>query len=118
MRILFPHRTKIITPQKVIIVEGIFIFADAALRSLFDIKLFVDTDIDIRFIRRLKRDIKERGRTLDSVISQYLTTVRPMHSKFVEPTKKYANVVIDGNKERDGTFKLLIRKLKSLLVRK
>jgi len=84
----------IVYPRDVIIVEGILIFVEKELRELFDIKLYVDTDPDIRFIRRLKRDIEERGRTIDSVIKQYLETVRPMHIEFVEPTKRFADVII------------------------
>ncbi len=83
-----------IDPQRVIIVEGILIFAEKSLRELFDIKIFVDTDADIRFIRRLQRDIAERGRTTESVIRQYIGTVRPMHLEFVEPSKRYADVII------------------------
>jgi len=78
----------------VILVEGILIFTEPALRSLFDVKIFVDTDADIRFIRRLKRDIEERGRTTEMVVNQYLSTVRPMHLDFVEPSKRYADVII------------------------
>jgi len=85
---------KHITPQRVILVEGILIYVDKALRDLFDIKIFVDTDADIRFIRRLERDITERGRTTESVVQQYLKTVRPMHLDFVEPSKRYADVII------------------------
>ena len=84
----------VVYPRDVIIVEGILIFVEKGLRELFDIKLYVDTDPDIRFIRRLKRDIEERGRTIDSVIKQYLNTVRPMHIEFVEPTKRFADVII------------------------
>jgi len=80
--------------QPIILVEGILIFSDPDLRELFDIKIYVDTDADLRFIRRLQRDIKDRGRTAESVIQQYLTTVRPMHLKFVEPSKRYADVII------------------------
>lgn len=86
--------TETIAPQPIILVEGILIFAERELRHLFDVKIFVDTDADIRFIRRLKRDIEERGRTADTVIDQYLTSVRPMHLKFVEPSKRYADVII------------------------
>lgn len=85
---------KHIAPQRVILVEGILIYVDKALRDLFDIKIFVDTDADIRFIRRLERDITERGRTTESVVQQYLKTVRPMHLDFVEPSKRYADVII------------------------
>jgi uridine kinase len=86
--------TETVQPQPVILVEGILIFAEAELRDLFDIKIFVDTDADIRFIRRLLRDIEERQRSTDSVVQQYLDTVRPMHLKFVEPSKRYADVII------------------------
>ena len=88
-----------ITPSKVIIVEGILIFENQQLRDLMDIKIFVDTDADIRICRRIKRDVNKRGRTLESVIAQYQTTVKPMHEKYVEPSKKYANlVVLEGGK--------------------
>ena len=88
-----------IVPRKVIIVEGILIFADEALRDLMDIKIFVDTDADVRLCRRINRDVNKRGRTLESVLTQYQTTVKPMHEKYVEPSKKYANlVVLEGGK--------------------
>lgn len=86
--------TKLVEPRKVILVEGILIFAEKALREEFDIRIFVDTDPDIRFIRRLRRDLAERGRTVESVINQYLATVRPMHLEFVEPSKRWADVII------------------------
>lgn len=86
--------TVLVRPQPIILVEGILIFGERELRNLLDIKIFVDTDADIRFIRRLKRDIEERGRSAESVITQYLTTVRPMHLKFVEPSKRHADVII------------------------
>lgn len=81
-------------PQPIILVEGILIFAEPELRDLLDFKIFVDTDADIRFIRRLQRDITERGRSVDSVIGQYLRTVRPMHMEFVEPSRRYADIII------------------------
>lgn len=83
-----------VRPTKVVIVEGILIFADPALRSLMDVKIFVDTDADVRILRRILRDVKERGRSLDSVISQYLTTVKPMHEQFVQPSRQYADIVV------------------------
>jgi uridine kinase len=83
-----------VAPKDVILVEGILLFADARLRQLFDIKVFVDVADDVRFIRRLQRDVVERGRTMDSVIGQYLTTVRPMHLEFVEPSKRYADIIL------------------------
>ncbi len=84
----------IVKPAQVIIVEGILIFVENELRETMDVKIFVDTDSDIRFIRRLRRDIEERGRTMDSVIKQYIETVKPMHETFVEPSKKYADVIL------------------------
>ena len=86
--------TEIFQPRRALIVEGILVFTDAALRELMDIKVFVDTDSDTRFIRRLQRDVAERGRTMDSVIDQYQSTVKPMHLEFVEPSKRYADVII------------------------
>lgn len=86
--------TETVQPRRVILVEGILIFADEALRALMDIKIFVDTADDVRLVRRLTRDIKERGRTSDGVIQQYLETVRPMHAKFVEPSKQHADVIV------------------------
>jgi uridine kinase len=88
------NETVLIEPKPIVIIEGILIFVDARLLEQMDIKVFVDTPDDIRFIRRLRRDIAERGRTVDSVIEQYLATVRPMHMQFVEPSKRYADVII------------------------
>ena len=88
-----------IVPKRVIIVEGILIFADEGLRNLMDIRIFVDTDTDVRLCRRIKRDVNKRGRTLESVLTQYLTTVKPMHELYVEPSKKYADLVVpEGGK--------------------
>ena len=88
-----------ITPKKVIIVEGILIFENKPLRDLMDIKIFVDTDADVRLCRRIKRDVNKRGRTLESVLTQYQETVKPMHEQYVEPSKKYANLVVpEGGK--------------------
>ena len=88
-----------IEPRQVIIVEGILIFENEALRELMDIKIFVDTDADIRLCRRIKRDVNKRGRTLESVLEQYQTTVKPMHEKYVEPSKRFANIVVpEGGK--------------------
>lgn len=83
-----------VDPRDIILVEGILLFVEPRLRDLFDLKIFVDTEADVRFIRRLKRDLDMRGRTIDSVIDQYLTTVRPMHFEFVEPSKRYADVIL------------------------
>lgn len=91
--------TVVIEPKRVIIVEGILIFADEALRNLMDIRIFVDTDADIRLCRRIKRDVNKRGRTLESVLNQYQQTVKPMHEKYVEPSKKFAHLVVpEGGK--------------------
>jgi len=87
-------RTELVEPRPIILLEGILILAIPAVRSLLDIKIFVDTDADLRFIRRLKRDIAERGRSVDSVIEQYQATVRPMHLEFVEPSKRWADIII------------------------
>ena len=88
-----------INPEKVIIVEGILIFENKALRDLMDVKIFVDTDADVRLCRRIKRDVNKRGRTLESVLTQYQQTVKPMHEKYVEPSKKFANIIVpEGGK--------------------
>ena len=87
-------RTVEIFPTKVIIVEGILIFQNPPLRDMFDIKIFVETDADVRILRRALRDVEERGRTLQSVVTQYLTTVKPMHEQYVEPSRKYADIVV------------------------
>lgn len=83
-----------VNPSRVIIIDGILVLADPRLRSLMDVKIFVDTDADVRILRRIRRDVNERGRTLDSVIDQYVSTVKPMHEMYVEPSKKYADVII------------------------
>ena len=91
--------TVTIEPKQVIIIEGILIFADEALRSSMDIKIFVDTDADIRLCRRIKRDVNKRGRSVESVLTQYMTTVKPMHEKYVEPSKRFADLVVpEGGK--------------------
>jgi uridine kinase len=104
-----------IKPHRVIIVEGILIFADPKLRDLFDVRLFVDTDADIRFIRRLQRDITERGRTTENVVNQYLKTVRPMHLEFVEPSKRYADVIIPEGGLNVVAMDMVIARIESLL---
>jgi uridine kinase len=104
-----------VNPRGVIVVEGILIFADAALRSMFDVKIFVDTDADIRLIRRLQRDITERGRTVESVIKQYQATVRPMHLEFVEPSKRYADVIIPEGGFNAAALDMVVARIESLL---
>ena len=86
--------TELIRPSKVVIVAGILIFQDPRLREMLDIKIFVETDADVRILRRALRDVRDRGRTLESVITQYLTTVKPMHEQFVEPSRKYADIIV------------------------
>ncbi|NOZ50426.1 MAG: uridine kinase [Chloroflexi bacterium] len=108
-------QTRHVNPSPVILVEGILVFADEELRDLMDIKIFVDTDADIRFIRRLLRDLHERGRTVESVIEQYQTTVRPMHLKFVEPAKRYADVVIPEGGYNDVALEMVIGRIENLL---
>ncbi len=104
-----------VEPRRVILVEGILIFAEPALRSLFDVRIFVDTDADIRFIRRLRRDIEERGRTTEMVVKQYLTTVRPMHLDFVEPSKRYADVIIPEGGLNEVAMDMVIARIESML---
>ncbi len=106
---------EIIEPCDVIILEGLFVLEDEKLRDLLDIKVFVDTDADIRFIRRLKRDVEKRGRTIQSVIDQYTTTVKPMHETFVEPSKKYAHIIIPEGSHNVVAIDLLITKISSIL---
>jgi uridine kinase len=110
-------QTILIHPQAVILVEGILIFAEPELRELFDVKIFVDTAPDIRFIRRLSRDITERGRTTESVIHQYLSTVRPMHLEFVEPSKRYADVIIPEGGQNTVAIDMVVARVQTLLRR-
>ncbi|MBC7870846.1 MAG: uridine kinase [Chitinophagaceae bacterium] len=110
------ERTEHVRPQPIILVEGILIFVEAELRKLFDVKIFVDTDADLRFIRRLKRDIEERGRTAESVIDQYLNTVRPMHMEFVEPTKRYADVIIPEGGYNEVAIDMVADRIRSMLT--
>ena len=104
-----------IEPKKVIIVDGILIFENKALRDMMDIKIFVDTDADIRFIRRLIRDVNDRGRTLDSVVNQYCTTVKPMHEQFVEPSKKYADIIVPEGGYNIVALNMIIEKIRSII---
>jgi uridine kinase len=104
-------------PRRAIIVEGILIFSDPALRKLMDVKVFVDADDDTRFIRRLQRDIAERGRTVGSVIEQYLGTVKPMHLEFVEPSKRYADVIIPLGGHNTVAIDMLLTLIRSLATR-
>ena len=108
-------KTVHVEPQDIIILEGILILDDERLRNLMDIKVFVDTDSDIRIIRRIKRDMEERGRTLDSVIDQYLATVKPMYHQFVEPTKRYADIIVPEGGQNHVAIDLLATKVKDVL---
>ena len=108
--------TRHIEAQPVILVEGILVFAEPDLRRLFDVKIFVDTDPDVRFIRRLQRDIEERGRTVASVIQQYQMTVRPMHLEFVEPSKRYADVIIPEGGLNTVAMDMVVARIQSLLT--
>lgn len=107
--------TETIEGRDVIILEGIFVLAEERIRQLCDILVYVDTDSDIRFIRRLKRDTQERGRSVDSVCNQYLNTVRPMHEQFIEPSKKYAHIIIPEGGSNQVAVDLLITKIKSIV---
>ncbi|MCK5052764.1 MAG: uridine kinase [Anaerolineales bacterium] len=109
------EETTHVDPQAVILVEGILIFAESKLRDLFDVKIFVDTPPDIRFIRRLKRDIEERGRSVESVILQYQTTVRPMHLEFVETSKRHADVIIPEGGLNTVAMDMVVARIEALL---
>jgi len=107
--------TILVDPAPIILVDGILIFTKRKLRDLMDIKIFVDTDSDVRFIRRLQRDMHERARSLDSVVQQYLDTVRPMHLKFVEPSKRYADIIIPGGGHNRVAMEMVVSRLQMLL---
>lgn len=107
-----------VEPKDVIILEGILVLEDEGLRDLMDIKLYVDTDPDLRIIRRLTRDISERGRTFDSVIDQYLNVVRPMHNQFIEPTKRYADIIIPEGGQNHVAVDLMVTKIQTILEQK
>lgn len=107
-----------VEPKDVIILEGILVLEDERLRDLMDIKLFVDTDADLRIIRRMTRDIKDRGRSMDSVIDQYINVVRPMHNQFIEPTKRYANIIIPEGGQNHVAVDLMVTKIQTILEQK
>ena len=104
-----------VEPKEVIIVEGILVLNDPRLRDLMDIKIFVDTDDDIRIIRRIKRDLEERGRSLQSVIDQYLSTVKPMYHQFIEPTKRYADIIVPEGGENQVAIDILVTKVRDII---
>jgi uridine kinase len=107
--------TRLLLPRPIVVVEGILIFENQELRERFDLKVFVETDPDERLIRRLHRDLTKRGRTVDSVIQQYLLTVRPMHLQFVEPSRRHADVIIPGGEHNSGAVDFLIKAIKFTL---
>lgn len=109
------EQTTTVVPSRVIIVEGILIFVEQALRDLMDVKVFVDCDADVRILRRIMRDVKERGRSLESVINQYLTTVKPMHELFVEPSKKFADVIIPTGGQNVVALDMLVNRIEAHL---
>jgi uridine kinase len=109
------QRTRRVEPARVILVEGILVFVEPELRELFDVKLYVDSDADERFIRRLRRDIEKRGRTVESVCEQYLGTVRPMHLEFVEPSKRYADVIIPGGGFNEVAIEMVAARVRGML---
>ncbi|MBC8099919.1 MAG: uridine kinase [Armatimonadetes bacterium] len=111
------EQTITVLPNPIILVEGILILWEAELRPLFDIKIFVDTDADIRFIRRLKRDISERGRSVDSVINQYIGTVRPMHMEFVEPSRRHADVIIPEGGYNTAAIDMVADRIRAMINR-
>ena len=107
----------IIEPKEIIIVEGLLVFYEERIRELLDIKIFVDTDADIRIMRRIMRDMKDRGRSLDSIIAQYINTVRPAHEQFIEPSKKYADIIVTEGGNNLVAVDLMVTKIKSLLYK-
>ena len=109
------EQTVEVVPKKVILLDGILIFENKELRDMMDIKIFVDTDADIRFIRKLVRDVSDRGRTLESVIEQYTTTVKPMHEQFVEPSKKYADIIVPEGGYNHVALNMIIEKIRSII---
>lgn len=109
------EQTVEVVPKKVILLDGILIFENKELRDMMDIKIFVDTDADIRFIRRLVRDVSDRDRTLESVIEQYTTTVKPMHEQFVEPSKKYADIIVPEGGYNHVALNMIIEKIRSII---
>jgi uridine kinase len=109
------EQTVEVVPKKVILLDGILIFENKELRDMMDIKIFVDTDADIRFIRRLVRDVSDRGRTLESVIEQYTTIVKPMHEQFVEPSKKYADIIVPEGGYNHVALNMIIEKIRSII---
>lgn len=109
------EKTRRVEPAPVVLLEGILIFVEPKVRALLDFKIFVDTDADVRLLRRLRRDLSERGRTLESVIDQYLRTVRPMHLEFIEPSKRYADIIVPEGGENEVAMAMVTAHLETLL---
>jgi len=110
------NETVRVEPREIIILEGIMLLEDSRLRDLLDIKIFVDTDPDVRILRRIKRDIRDRGRTLESVVNQYLSTVKPAHNQFIEPTKKYADIIIPEGGYNKVAIDIMAAKVRSVVT--
>ncbi len=110
------NEIEVVKPKKVIILEGILVLDEKKIRDLADIKIFVESDDDLRFIRRLKRDMVERGRSLDSIINQYLSTVKPMYHKYIKPQKKYADIIIPNDTKHDVAVDVIVCKIKDILA--
>lgn len=110
------ERTETIEPREIILVEGILVLAAPELRSLYDLRVYVDTDADVRVLRRIRRDLEERGRTLESMVSQYLGTVKPMHEAFVEPSKRYADIIIPEGAFNEPGFDVLLARIRSYIM--
>ncbi len=109
--------TQRIEPARIVLVEGILIFVERELRELLDMRIYVDADADIRFIRRIRRDMQERGRSLDSIVQQYMATVRPMHLEFVEPSKRYAHVIVPEGGNNRVAMEMIASRLQAMLMR-
>lgn len=109
------RNTRTVEPTRVVVLEGILIFDSPEIRDLLDMKIFVDTDADVRILRRIVRDVRERGRTLESVIGQYLKTVKPMHEAFVEPSKKYADIIVPEGGENPVAYEMIIGRIEKIL---
>ena len=109
------HEVQMVAPARIVVFEGILALYEPGLRDLFDLKVFVDTDADVRLIRRLQRDVRDRGRTPDSIMAQYMATVRPSHMQFIEPSKRHADVIFPEGGHNDAAFEILVARVRELL---
>ena len=109
------REVQMVAPARIVVFEGILALYEPGLRDLFDLKVFVDTDADVRLIRRLQRDVRDRGRTPDSIMAQYMTTVRPSHMQFIEPSKRHADVIFPEGGHNDAAFEILVARVRELL---